>query len=96
MKKELNKYIEPFHIITKFWPIKKLDNPRRRHTWETFTLPSITFELPIQISPKGDPGQVYRSRAIKYPGAQDTYVAFAWRYFPVGTILPDKQNQDSE
>jgi hypothetical protein len=25
-------------------------------------------------------GQVYRTRAIKYPWADDTYVAFVWRY----------------
>ena len=72
--------------VTKPWPFNPIPNPKRRQTWDSFSLPSITEELPIVIPP--DSGQVYRSRAIKYQWAPDVYVAFAWRYFKKRNIRP--------
>jgi len=55
--------------VTKTWPFKKLKKPY----FHTFSLPCPTGEGPTY-------GQVYRSRALKYPWAPDTYVAFPWRF----------------
>lgn len=56
---------------------------------KAWTLPSITRELPTPFEPYPQidhgglaaSGQVYRTRAMKYPWAPDTYVAFVWRLF---------------
>ena len=39
----------------------------------------ITCEGPVEIGPT-NMGDVYRTRAIKYPWAADTYLAFVWRF----------------
>jgi hypothetical protein len=36
--------------------------------------------MPTRIAPDDVLGEVYRSRAVKYPWAPDTYVAFVWRF----------------
>ncbi len=59
------------------WPFERLSRPGVRRG--IFSLPSLTDELPIAFAPN-ELGQVYRSRAAKYPAAPDTYVAFPWRY----------------
>jgi hypothetical protein len=41
-------------------------------------MPAVTCEGPIVFAPDKN-GQVYRTRAIKYPWAPDTYLAFVWR-----------------
>jgi hypothetical protein len=61
--------------INKTWPFKKLKKPY----YEYWTVPAVTGEGPVVMSPNKN-GQVYRTRAIKYPWADDTYVAFVWRY----------------
>jgi len=61
--------------IHKTWPFKKLDKPY----YEYWTVPAVTGEAPVVMGPNKN-GQVYRTRAIKYPWADDTYVAFVWRY----------------
>jgi len=55
--------------IHKHWPFDPLLNPSPN---------KITEELPIPFIPN-DAGQVYRTCAIKYPWAPDTYLAFPWR-----------------
>jgi len=59
----------------KTWPFIPLDHPY----FEGWTLPCVTCEGPTIISKKSS-GQAYRTRAIKYPWAADTYLAFVWRY----------------
>jgi hypothetical protein len=61
--------------IHKTWPFKKLEKPY----YEQWTVPAVTGEGPVVMGPNKN-GQVYRTRAIKYPWADDTYVAFVWRY----------------
>ena len=56
---------------------------------KAWTLPSIAGELPTPFEPYPQighgglamEGHVYRTRAMKYPWAPDTYVAFVWRLF---------------
>lgn len=59
------------------WPFQPREKPGIRRG--IFTLPSLTTELPVPIGPN-QLGQVYRSAAVKYPGAPDAYLAFPWRY----------------
>ena len=61
--------------VTKTWPFKKLKEPY----FHTFSLPCPTGEGPTYFK-ENKTGQVYRSRAIKYPWAPDTYVSFPWRF----------------
>jgi hypothetical protein len=51
------------------WRVPKLANPEPD---------KITEEYPIPFQPN-ESGQVYRTLAIKYPWAPDTYLAFPWR-----------------
>lgn len=76
--------------IYKPWPFTPVILPSLQV--KAATLPIITDELPLVFAPherwNREPffsraGQVYRSRAIKYPYAPDTYVAFLWRMFDV-------------
>ena len=48
---------------------------------KAFTLPAIYQELPWGFGPNAS-GEVYRSRAIKYPWAPDAYLSFVWRFTP--------------
>ena len=57
------------HEIHKHWPFDPLLNPSPN---------KITEELPVPFIPDQN-GQVYRTCAIKYPWAPDTYLAFPWR-----------------
>ena len=57
------------------WPFNKLSRPY----YEGWPFPCVTDEGPIIIAPNSA-GQVYRTRAIKYPWADDAYLAFIWRY----------------
>ena len=70
--------------IFKPWPFQPQPNPG--FFARGWTIPSPTEELPVVFKPYNpdnpDPqGHVYRCRAIKYPWAPDTYVAFPWRLF---------------
>jgi hypothetical protein len=58
------------------WPFKQLEKPY----YEGWPMPAVTGEGPVIFSPN-DNGQVYRTRAIKYPWAPDVYLSFVWRYF---------------
>lgn len=57
------------------WPFNRLSHPY----YEGWPFPCVTDEGPIVIAPNSA-GQVYRTRAIKYPWAADAYLAFIWRY----------------
>ena len=61
--------------VLKTWPFKKLQKPY----FHTFSLPCPTGEGPT-IFKENETGQVYRTRAIKYPWAPDTYLSFPWRF----------------
>jgi hypothetical protein len=61
--------------IFKTWPFKKLESPY----FEAFPIPTPTGEGPT-IFKENRTGQVYRTRAFKYPWAPDTYLAFPWRF----------------
>ena len=61
--------------VFKTWPFKKLEKPY----FHTFSLPCPTGEGPT-IFKENETGQVYRTRAIKYPWAPDTYLSFPWRF----------------
>lgn len=60
------------------WPFQRLDNPS---ITGDLVLPLVSGppgELPIPFAPN-ESGEVYRTRAIKYPWAADVYLAFVWR-----------------
>ncbi|MHC4638991.1 MAG: hypothetical protein ACYTBV_16060 [Planctomycetota bacterium] len=59
----------------KTWPFTRLEVPY----FEGWPMTAVTCEGPIIFSPNKN-GQVYRTRAIKYPWAPDVYLAFVWRY----------------
>jgi hypothetical protein len=61
--------------IHKTWPFKALEKPY----FEGWPFPAVTGEGPVIFAPNKN-GQVYRTRAIKYPWAPDTYLAFVWRF----------------
>jgi len=61
--------------IHKTWPFRKLEKPY----YEAWPVPAVTGEGPVIFAPNKN-GQVYRTRAIKYPWAPDTYLAFVWRF----------------
>ena len=61
--------------ILKAWPFNALANPY----FEAWPMPAVTGEGPVVFSPDKN-GEVYRTRAIKYPWAPDTYLAFVWRF----------------
>ncbi len=63
--------------IHKPWPFHPLVKPY----FESWTPPCVTGEGPIAFPVDGR-GDVYRTRAIKYPWAPDAYVAFPWRMSP--------------
>lgn len=57
------------------WPFQQLDEPY----FEGRPMPSVTGEGMEAFSPDAN-GEVYRTRALKYPWAPDTHVAFVWRF----------------
>jgi len=61
--------------IFKTWPFEARPNPY----FESWPFPAVTCEGPVIFAPDKN-GQVYRTRAIKYPWAPDTYLAFVWRF----------------
>ena len=61
--------------IHRTWPFKVLNEPY----FEGWPMPAVTGQGPVIFSPNKN-GQVYRTRAIKYPWAPDTYLAFVWRF----------------
>ncbi|HUT30787.1 MAG TPA: Calx-beta domain-containing protein [Sedimentisphaerales bacterium] len=63
--------------IWKPWPYSPMNTPY----YDTWSLPVVTCEGPV-VFPVNEYGQVYRTRAIKYPWAPDTYLAFIWRMAP--------------
>ena len=73
--------------VFKPWPF--LAQPDPEVVTKAWTLPTITDELPVPFQPYPERGfvkfvkrgHVYRTRAIKYPWAPDTYLAFVWRLF---------------
>ena len=63
--------------IAKPWPFQKLETPY----FESKPFPAVTGEGPVAFPVTGR-GEVYRTRAIKYAWAPDTYLAFVWRFGP--------------
>jgi len=63
--------------IWKPWPYNPMNTPH----YDTWPLPVVTCEGPV-VFPVNEYGQVYRTRAIKYPWAPDAYLAFIWRMAP--------------
>ncbi|MHC4574841.1 MAG: hypothetical protein ACYS76_12060, partial [Planctomycetota bacterium] len=61
--------------ILKPWPFHHLRTPY----FEGYPFPSVTCEGPISFDIT-EAGEVYRTRALKYPWAPDVYLAFIWRY----------------
>jgi hypothetical protein len=64
--------------VTKAWPFKAVPNPY----YEGWAFPAVTGEGITVFGPDlfdPDKGQVFRTRATKYPWAPDTYVAFLVR-----------------
>ena len=61
--------------ILKGWPFNHLVTPY----FEGYPFPSVTCEGPVEFDSTAA-GEVYRTRAIKYPWAPDVYLAFLWRY----------------
>jgi hypothetical protein len=61
--------------VFKSWPFNALKRPY----FESWPMPAVTGEGPVVFAPD-DNGEVYRTRAIKYPWAPDTYLAFVWRF----------------
>jgi len=61
--------------IHRTWPFNALEEPY----FEGWSMPAVTCEGPVIFRPNKN-GQVYRTRAIKYPWAPDTYLAFVWRF----------------
>jgi hypothetical protein len=57
------------------WPFHRLGTPY----FESWPFPCVTCEGPVSfgVTPAGE---VYRTRALKYPWAADVYLAFVWRY----------------
>jgi hypothetical protein len=73
--------------ILKPWLFKPCSPPGFRVG--VYSLPSVTDELPIAIGPN-EHGQIYRCKPIKYAGAPDAYVGFAWR-LQTGNIRPGSE-----
>ncbi|MHC4575070.1 MAG: LamG-like jellyroll fold domain-containing protein [Planctomycetota bacterium] len=67
--------------VFKPWPFKPLAEPY----YEGWAVPAITEELPVALGVT-ELGQVYRTRAVKYEWAPDTYLAFVWRYKSEGNF----------
>ncbi|MHC4528431.1 MAG: hypothetical protein ACYS29_11175, partial [Planctomycetota bacterium] len=64
--------------VTKAWPFKAVANPY----YEGWAFPAVTGEGITVFGPDifdPDKGQVFRTRATKYPWAPDTYIAFLVR-----------------
>jgi len=61
--------------VLKPWPFRKMQKPY----FEGYPFPAVTGEGPVSIG-VSPAGEVYRTRAIKYPWAPDVYLAFIWRY----------------
>ena len=61
--------------ILKPWPFHPMDPPY----FESSPYPCVTCEGPISFDAT-EAGEVYRTRAIKYPWAPDVYLAFIWRF----------------
>jgi len=57
------------------WPFHALDKPY----FEAWAIPAVTGEGPVALGLTAL-GEVYRTRALKYPWAPDTYLAFIWRF----------------
>lgn len=60
--------------VSKPWPFNALEKPY----FEGYPFPVVTCEGHVGIDADQN-GEVYRTRALKYPWAPDTYVAFVWR-----------------
>ncbi len=65
--------------ILKPWPFKKLSKPY----FESWSVPTVSDEgvtaLQARLANLAPHEEVYRSRAMKYPWAPDTYIALPWR-----------------
>lgn len=59
-------------------PLKPWPHARVESTTATGLLTPYG-EMPVRFAPNEN-GQVYRTRAMKYPWAPDTYLAFVWRF----------------
>ncbi|MGI9429054.1 MAG: hypothetical protein ACR2NM_10375, partial [Bythopirellula sp.] len=61
--------------ILKPWPFRRRSEPY----FEGYPFPAVTCEGPVSFD-VSTAGEVYRTRAIKYPWAPDVYLAFVWRF----------------
>lgn len=61
--------------VLKTWPFEVRPNPY----FEGWPFPAVTCEGPVVFAVNKN-GQIYRTRAMKYPWAPDTYLAFVWRF----------------
>ncbi|MCX6894865.1 MAG: putative Ig domain-containing protein [Verrucomicrobia bacterium] len=61
--------------VTKEWPFQVLASPY----YAGWASPVVTCEGPVVFGTNSF-GDVYRTRAIKYPWAPDVYLAFVWRF----------------
>ncbi len=61
------------------WPLTLLEAPY----FEGYPMPAVTCEGPVtfptRVPSQGRTEEVYRTRAMKYPWAPDTYIALVWR-----------------
>jgi len=69
------------------WPFHALEN----QSYEACPFPSVSGEGPVAI-PVTKYGDVVRTRAVKYPWAPDTYLAFVWRFGRPGKIRQTELN----
>jgi len=77
--------------ILKTWPFTVQSPPY----YEDWTFPANTCEGPV-VFPVTAAGQVYRTRAQKYPWAPDTYLAFIWRDGNDNTIVDLGTSRDGD
>ncbi|MHC4155175.1 MAG: LamG-like jellyroll fold domain-containing protein, partial [Planctomycetota bacterium] len=61
--------------VFKTWPFNIMDDP----FFGGWTMPLVSCEGPVTFAPNAN-GEIYRTRAIKYPWAPDVYLTFIWRY----------------
>jgi hypothetical protein len=61
--------------ITRPWPFEALAEP----LFAGWPMPVVTGEGPVVFGPSRR-GEVFRTRALKYPWAPDVYLAFLWRF----------------
>jgi len=64
--------------VLKTWPFDPVVPP----VFTGWAVPSVSCEGPI-LFPVNNQGEIYRTRAVKYQWAPDTFLAFIWRFDPI-------------